>query len=41
MKFGLYHVNFATQQRTLRPGARFYERIVKRFRGLAVAQPLV
>ena len=38
MKFGLYHVDFATQKRTLRPGARFYECIVRRFRGLSIGQ---
>jgi len=31
MKFGLYEVDFATQKRTLRPGARFFQRIVQRF----------
>jgi len=30
-KFGLYHVDFATQKRTLRPGAESFSTIVKRF----------
>jgi beta-glucosidase len=31
MKFGLYRTDFTTQERSLRPGARVYGEIVKRF----------
>jgi len=30
-KYGLYHVDHTTQQRTLREGARYYQRVIERF----------
>jgi beta-glucosidase len=33
MKFGLYEVDFATQERKLRDGARYYQQVVKQHTG--------
>ena len=32
MKFGLYHVNFQTQKRTLRDGAKYLQTIIEKHR---------
>jgi hypothetical protein len=29
MKFGLYHVDLETQQRTLRDGAKYFQQIIQ------------
>jgi beta-glucosidase/6-phospho-beta-glucosidase/beta-galactosidase len=32
MKFGLYHVDLQTQERTLRDGAKYFQRVIQNHR---------